>query len=104
MTTRSSFAVCQCHGTRQPDPSLRNTHAGPLRGLPRTIAPEAQLGISGMGSNLSDCGFTAAICPSSLACVAVDGTSAAAAAQTASSTCVRPQFIPLQSYLHLRGC
>src|SRR5215470_16871468 len=67
MTTMSSFAVCQCHGTLQPEANFSSTHAGPKRGLPRRIAADEQLGMLGIGSNLSVAGFTAAISPSSAA-------------------------------------
>jgi hypothetical protein len=61
ITSRSSLAVCQCHGTRHPDASFNSTHAGPLRGSPRRIAAEAQLGMAGIGSNFSDCGVSTII-------------------------------------------
>src|SRR5262249_34566760 len=57
MTSRVSFAVCQCHGTWQPDASLRSTHAAPQRGLPRRMAAVAQAGMSGIAMNFNVCGF-----------------------------------------------
>src|SRR5262245_31965332 len=61
MITMSSFAVCQCIGTLHPEASFNITQAGPKRGSPRTHAPVAQLGMSGIGSYFSSCGLTAVI-------------------------------------------
>src|SRR5262245_60447606 len=57
MTSRVSFAVCQCHGTWQPDASLSSTHAGPQRGLPRRIAAVAHGGIAGIACHFNVFGF-----------------------------------------------
>jgi hypothetical protein len=58
MTTIVSFAVCQCHGTRQPDASLRSTDAGPKRGLPRRIAAVAHAGMFGIAMYCTDFGWS----------------------------------------------
>ena len=57
ITSRVSFAVCQCHGTWHPDASLRSTHAAPQRGFPRRIAAVAQAGMSGIAIHFKVCGF-----------------------------------------------
>src|SRR5215468_7199086 len=87
MTSRVSFAVCQCHGTRQPDASLSSTHAAPQRGLPRRIPAVAQAGMSGIAMKFNVCGFKVIIWSS--AWIGTGSPTAAAVPSMMSSAAIR---------------
>src|SRR4030095_11104268 len=99
MTSRVSFAVCQCHGTRQPEASFRSTHAGPERGLPRRIAADVQLGMSGIGVNFIVCGFKVIISAVSAAWVGTGSPTAATAPSRMSRARIRFDRMVISSSL-----